>query len=60
MLDVDAILPGGGAKPLHDLSLTCGPNKPCPSGFECDGSRRARKLLFSSGPKGKGECVKAY
>ena len=40
--------------------VTCGPNKPCPSGFECDGSRRARKLLFSSGPKGKGECVKAY
>ena len=23
MLDVDAILPGGGAKPLHDLSLWC-------------------------------------
>ena len=40
--------------------VTCGPNKPCPSGFECDGSRRARKLLFASGPKGKGECVKAY
>ena len=41
--------------------VTCGPKKPCPSGFECsDGSRRARKLLFASGPKGKGECVKAY
>ena len=63
--DVAATSPGdcsacAGSCPAGQHGASSGSCKPCPSGFECDGSRRARKLLFASGPKGKGECVKAY